>query len=118
VVRFCTAILPGVAGIILGLTGAQLTLRRTGDGTGYGLGVWSIVGGLAVLGALSGLYYEVAAVIAHFEILMGLSLGIIAYGGGLRMGPPRRSSASPARSSRMRGRFAIASTRRRRTATR
>ncbi len=83
-----TAILPGVAGIILGLTGAQLTLRRTGDGPGYGLGLWGIIGGIAVLAALSGLYYEVAAVIAHFEVLMGLSLGIIAYGGGLRMSPP------------------------------
>ncbi len=83
-----TAILPGVAGIILGLTGAQLTLRKTGDGPGYGLGVWGIIGGITVLAALSGLYYEVAAVVAHFEVLMGLSLFVIAYGGGLRMSPP------------------------------
>lgn len=83
-----TAILPGIAGIILGLTGAQMTLRRTGDGPGYGLGLWAIVGGIALLGALGGLYYEVAAVIANFEVLMGLSLGVVAYGGGLRMSPP------------------------------
>lgn len=90
-----TAILPGIAGIILGLMGAQLTLRKTGDGPGYGLVLWGIVGSLALLTALSGLYYEVAAVVAHFEILMGLSLGVIAYGGGLRMSPPTEKIRFP-----------------------
>jgi len=86
---FRTAIIPGAAGIIVGLTAAQLTLRRTGRGPGYGLSAWALFGGIAVLSALGGLYYEVAAVVANFEIILGLSLGIVAYGGGLRMHPPK-----------------------------
>jgi len=84
---FRTAILPGVASIAVGLSSAKGTLRRTGSGPRYGLATWGIFSAFAVMTALAGLYYEVATVVANFELLMGLSLLPIAYGGGLRMAP-------------------------------
>jgi hypothetical protein len=85
---FRTAILPGVAGIIVGLSSARAVLKKAGTGPRYSLAGWAIVGVLGVGIALGGLFFEVAAVLANFEMLMGLSLGIIAFGGGLRMHAP------------------------------
>lgn len=85
---FRTAVLPGTGAIILGLSLARMTLRRVGRGPGWGLGAWAILGGIGVMAALGGLYYEVTVLIAHVDVLMGLSLGVVAYGGGLRMHPP------------------------------
>ncbi|QKY18298.1 hypothetical protein [Halorubrum sp. CBA1229] len=85
---FRTAILPGVASIIIGLSGAKATLRLAGRGPGYSLTSWGIASAILVTGVLGGLYYEVATVVANLDVLMGLSLLPIAYGGGLRMSPP------------------------------
>lgn len=82
---FRVAILPGVAAVILGLSLAKLTLKRTGTGPRYGKGAWVFLGLIAGGLALSAAYYEVAVVIAHLDILMGLSLGVIAFGGGLQI---------------------------------
>jgi len=90
---FRTAILPGVASIILGLSAARATLRRTGRGPGYSLSVWAFVSGVGLLSALAGLYYEISVVVANLDILMGLSLLPVAYGGGLRMSPPTEKIA-------------------------
>ncbi len=81
-------LLPGIAGIVVGLSFAKVTLRKTGRGPGYGLGAWLLIGGIGLAAALGGAYYEIAAVLANFDMLMGLSLGVVAYGGGLRMHPP------------------------------
>ena len=83
-----TAVLPGIAGIIAGLSLARGVLKQTGRGPGYSLGAWLIGGGLGIAAGLGGLYYQLAAVVAHFDILMGLSLGLVAFGGGMRMHPP------------------------------
>jgi len=79
---FTTAIIPGVASIIMGLSGAKATLKLAGSGprilardVGRGLGV-------RIVSVLGGLYYEVATVVANLDVLMGLSLLPIAYGGG------------------------------------
>ncbi|WP_066415368.1 hypothetical protein [Halorubrum aethiopicum] len=85
---FRTAILPGIGAIVIGLSGARATLKRTGRGPGYSLGTWGFVSGVGILLALAGLYYELAVVVEHLDILMGMSLLPIAYGGGLRMSPP------------------------------
>ena len=85
---FTTVLLPGVASIIAGLSGAKATLKLAGSGPRYSLATWGVVSGFGVLMALAGLYYEVATVVANFDILLGLSLLPIAYGGGLRMSPP------------------------------
>ncbi|WP_281195841.1 hypothetical protein [Halorubrum sp. F4] len=90
---FRTAILPGVASIVIGLSGARATLKRTGRGPGYSLGTWAFVSGVGVLLALAGLYYEISVVVQHLDVLMGLSLLPIAYGGGLRMRPPTETIA-------------------------
>jgi len=82
---FRVAILPGIASVILGLSLAKLTLKRTGTGPRYGRGAWVFLGLIGGGLALSGLYYEVAVIIANLDILMGLSLGVIAFGGGLRI---------------------------------
>ncbi|SMO92151.1 hypothetical protein SAMN06264867_1231, partial [Halorubrum cibi] len=74
--------------IVIGLSGARATLKRTGRGPGYSLGTWGFVSGVGILLALAGLYYELAVVVEHLDILMGMSLLPIAYGGGLRMSPP------------------------------
>ena len=81
----------GLASIVVGLSAARATLRRTGRGPGYSLGVYgflTVVGGLM---AAAGLYYEVATVVANLDVIMGLSLLPVAYGGGLRMSPPTES---------------------------
>lgn len=83
-----TAILPGLASIIVGLSAAKATLARTGRGPGYSLGAWSIMTAFGGVAVLAGLYYEVSTVVANIEILLGLSLLPVAYGGGLRMSPP------------------------------
>jgi len=88
-----TAILPGLASIVIGLSAARATLKRTGRGPGYSLGTWGVVSVFGGVGVLAGLYYEVATVIANLEVLMGLSLLPIAYGGGLRMSPPTEKIA-------------------------
>lgn len=80
-----TAIIPGVAGIVGGLWAARETLERTGRGPGLGGFAWGFLGFIGVLVALSALFYEIASVIAHLNILMGLSLAVVAYGGGLQM---------------------------------
>ena len=85
---FRTAILPGIASIVIGLSAARATLRRTGSGPRYSLTAWGIFSAGGVLAVLGGLYYEVATVVANLDILMGLALLPIAYGGGLRMSPP------------------------------
>ncbi|ELZ41860.1 hypothetical protein [Halorubrum tebenquichense] len=85
---FTTVLIPGIAGIIGGLSGAKATLKLAGTGPRYSLATWGIVSGFGVLMALAGLYYEVSTVVANFDILLGLSLLPIAYGGGLRMSPP------------------------------
>ncbi|VTT86111.1 hypothetical protein DM2_2149 [Halorubrum sp. DM2] len=85
---FTTVLIPGIAGILAGLSGAKATLKLAGTGPRYSLATWGIVSGFGVLMALAGLYYEVATVVANFDILLGLSLFPIAYGGGLRMSPP------------------------------
>lgn len=85
---FRTAILPGIASIIIGLSGAKATLRLAGKGPGYSLTAWGIASAILVTSVLGGLYYEVATVVANLDVLMGLSLLPIAYGGGLRMSPP------------------------------
>ena len=90
---FRTAILPGVGSIVIGLSSAAATLRRTGRGPGYSIGTWAFVSGIGLLLALAGLYYEIAVVVQHLDILMGLSLLPIAYGGGLRMSPPTENIA-------------------------
>lgn len=82
---FINGIVPGIGGIIGGLALASATLRRTGRGPGYGMVVWGLLGGVSIFAVLGGLYYEVTQVVAHMEVLMGASLSIIAYGGGLRM---------------------------------
>jgi hypothetical protein len=83
-----TAILPGIGGIIAGLSSARAVLRKAGTGPRYSLAAWTILGALGIGVALGGLFFEVAAVLANFEMLMGLSLGVVAFGGGLRMHPP------------------------------
>ena len=82
---FRVAILPGVAAVVLGLSLAKVTLKRTGTGPRYGKGAWVFLGLIGGGLALSAAYYEVAVVIANLDILMGLSLGVIAYGGGLQI---------------------------------
>ena len=82
---FRVAILPGLAAVVLGLSLAKVTLKRTGTGPRYGKGAWVFLGLLGGGLALSAAYYEVAVVIANLDILMGLSLGVIAYGGGLQI---------------------------------
>jgi len=84
---FTTAIIPGVASIIMGLSGAKATLKLAGRGPGYSLATWGVVSVFGIVSVLGGLYNEVATVVANFELLMGLSLLPIAYGGGLRMAP-------------------------------
>ena len=84
---FRTAILPGVASIVLGLGAAKATLKAAGRGPGYSLSTWGVVSAFGVVMALAGLYYEIATVVANFDLLMGLVLLPIAYGGGLRMSP-------------------------------
>lgn len=83
-----TTWLPGAAGIIAGLSLARLTLRRTSRGPGYGLGVWVFLAGFGGLVAAAGLWYEITVLIARVDIIIGLSLGVLAYGGGLRFHPP------------------------------
>ncbi|RLM53736.1 hypothetical protein DVK02_12900 [Halobellus sp. Atlit-31R] len=83
-----TAILPGVAGIIAGLSLARGVLKKAGRGPGYSLGLWLIIGTIGLTVGLGGLYYEIASLIAHFDIVMGLSLGVVAFGGGMRMHAP------------------------------
>lgn len=90
---FRTAILPGIASIVVGLSAARATLKRAGRGPGYSLGTWAFVSGVGVLLALAGLYYELAVVVQHVDIVLGLSLLPIAYGGGLRMSPPTENIA-------------------------
>ena len=90
---FRTAILPGVASIVAGLSAARATLKRTGRGPGYSLPTWGVFSAFGVVAVLAGLYYEVATVVANLEVLMGLSLLPIAYGGGLRMSPPTENIA-------------------------
>ncbi|WP_256403248.1 hypothetical protein [Halorubrum salinum] len=90
---FRTAILPGVASIVIGLSAARGTLKRAGRGPGYSLGTYGILTGVGVLLALAGLYYELAVVVEHVDILFGLSLLPIAYGGGLRMREPTENIA-------------------------
>ena len=85
---FRTAILPGIASIIVGLSGAKATLRLAGTGPRYSLTAWGIFSAVLLTSVLGGLYYEVATVVANLDVLMGLSLLPIAYGGGLRMSPP------------------------------
>ena len=85
---FRTAILPGLASIVIGLSAARATLKRTGRGPGYSLATWGVVSVFGGAIVLAGLYYELAVVIANLDVLMGLSLLPIAYGGGLRMSPP------------------------------
>jgi len=85
---FRTAILPGIASIIIGLSAARATLGRTGSGPRYSLSAWGILSAGSVLAVLGGLYYEIATVVANLDVLMGLALLPIAYGGGLRMSPP------------------------------
>jgi|GEM_PF-1263771 len=85
---FTTAILPGVASIIGGLSLARATLKRVGRGPGYSLATWGVVSVFGIVMALAGLYYEIATVVANLDVLMGLSLFPIAYGGGLRMSSP------------------------------
>ncbi|OYR61478.1 hypothetical protein DJ80_12475, partial [Halorubrum ezzemoulense] len=85
---FRTAILPGLASIVVGLSAARATLKRTGRGPGYSLATWGVVSVFGGAIVLAGLYYELAVVIANLDVLMGLSLLPIAYGGGLRMSPP------------------------------
>lgn len=88
-----TAILPGIASIVIGLSGAKATLKLAGRGPGYSLATWGVVSVFGGIGVLAGLYYEVATVIANLDVLMGLSLLPIAYGGGLRMSPPTEKIA-------------------------
>jgi hypothetical protein len=88
-----TAILPGLASIIVGLSAAKATLRRTGRGPGYSLGAWGIITGFGGVAILAGLYYEISTVVANIEVLLGLSLLPVAYGGGLRMSPPTETIA-------------------------
>lgn len=83
-----TAVIPGIAGIILGLSLARTTLRVAGRGPGYGLASWSILGTIIFAVALGGLWFEIAEILSNFDVLMGLSLSIVAFGGGLRMHPP------------------------------
>lgn len=90
---FRTAILPGIAAIVIGLSGARATLKRTGRGPGYSLGTWAFVSGIGLVLALAGLYYEMAVVVQHVDVLLGLSLLPIAYGGGIRMSPPTENIA-------------------------
>ncbi|WP_435093413.1 hypothetical protein [Halorubrum sp. N11] len=90
---FRTAILPGIASIVIGLSGAKATLKLAGRGPGYSLTTWGVFSVFGILGVLGGLYYEVATIIAHLDVLMGLSLLPIAYGGGLRMSPPTEKIA-------------------------
>ncbi|TKX86969.1 hypothetical protein EXE43_05650 [Halorubrum sp. SS5] len=85
---FRTAILPGIASIIVGLSAAKATLRLAGTGPRYSLTAWAIFSVILLTSVLGGLYYEVATVVANLDVLMGLSLLPIAYGGGLRMSPP------------------------------
>ena len=84
---FRIAILPGVASIVLGLGAAKATQKAAGRGPGYSLSTWGVVSAFGVVMALAGLYYEIATVVANFDLLMGLVLLPIAYGGGLRMSP-------------------------------
>ena len=84
---FRTAILPGIASIVVGLSAAKATLKAAGRGPGYSLATWGIVSAGGVLAALGGLYYEITTVVANVDLLLGLSLLPIAYGGGLRMSP-------------------------------
>jgi len=79
---FTTAIIPGVASIIMGLSGAKATLKLAGKGPGYSLATWGVVSVFGIVSVLGGLYYEVATVVANLDVLMGLSLLPIAYGGG------------------------------------
>ena len=90
---FRTAILPGVASIVVGLSAARATLKRAGRGPGYSLGTYGFLTGVGVLLAIAGLYYELAVVVQHVDILFGLSLLPIAYGGGLRMRDPTENIA-------------------------
>jgi hypothetical protein len=71
----------------MGLSGAKATLKLAGKGPGYSLATWGVVSVFGIVSVLGGLYNEVATVVANFELLMGLSLLPIAYGGGLRMAP-------------------------------
>ena len=85
---FRVAILPGVASIVVGLSGAKATQKAAGKGPGYSLTSWGLFSAFGLLAAVGGLYYEISAVVANFELLIGLALLPIAYGGGLRMSPP------------------------------
>ena len=63
---FRTAILPGIASIVIGLSAARATLRRTGSGPRYSLTAWGIFsagGVLAVLGLFDGLATARAVVV-------------------------------------------------------
>ncbi|OYR55524.1 hypothetical protein DJ73_02155 [Halorubrum sp. Ea1] len=88
-----TAVLPGLASIVVGLSAARATLKRAGRGPGYSLTTWGVFSVFGGVGVLAGLYYEVATVVSNLEVLMGLSLLPIAYGGGLRMSPPTEKIA-------------------------
>lgn len=80
-----TVILPGIAAIVLGLTASKLVLRKTGRGPGIGMAAWGFMGLIGGIIAMTALWYEIAEVVAKLDILLGLSMGLVAFGGGLRM---------------------------------
>lgn len=85
-----TAIIPGLAGLILGFLGGTGARRLAGTGPRLGLGVWLI--GLLIGGSVvaTSAVYQTAVLLDHMPWLIGASFAVPAFGLALMSHPPVR----------------------------
>lgn len=82
--------LPGIVGVIVGLVGSRVTLRRTARGPGYGIKSWILILFFVGLFVAMIAYYQIAVILQHFPQVIGISIGIVAYAAGLTIHPEEK----------------------------
>jgi len=80
------AMIPGALAIIIGMALGKWSLREAFEGPDWGLTIWAIIGTILGLGVLSAAYFQIAVALKYFPQLLGVVLGVLAYGGTLYVG--------------------------------
>lgn len=88
-----SAVIPGIGSLVIGLVAARGVLRKTGRGPGYGVGSWLFL--LFIVGMFVSMiaYYEISVILSNLPYVMGLSIGVVAFGAGLTFHQPVKKIA-------------------------